>query len=259
MSEADSRPYLSIPNWEKYQPRLKNGKPNRDWIRLQNNLEDSKGPDGTSWMSLSDGCQDFLVRLWRYVGRTGSFPLNDPHQLHMQLRYRHHTVRMLASWRDDAIRIGFLVPSNQQSACESAPRDVTRRDVTKKKHKEHVSSAPRQEDLVSEPPFWQGQILQVSNKSHAALIAAYPSLDFDYQCKKADEWLVNNPANRKKDLPRFISNWFRRAQSYADSRSIGGNGNGNGHRETFGQSLNRHNEEVADFVMAKIARESFQA
>lgn len=107
--------YLAVKNWDKYQPKLKNGKTNKDWIKLYCDLESD--PD---FAMLPDGVRDFLPRCWRFVGRTGiSLPYAE-RTLHDVLRYKDHTCRVIATWRDRAIKAGFLILCNQQRLGESA-------------------------------------------------------------------------------------------------------------------------------------------
>lgn len=123
MTEAETQ-YLSVPHWEKYQPRLKNGKPNREWIRFQCHLED--GDIG----KLNMGEYTTLTTLWRIAGRTGKWPPNDADWVRRRLPSGQHTVSMVRAWLEHIVSIGLLVICNQQNIEELAPRDVTRRDET---------------------------------------------------------------------------------------------------------------------------------
>ena len=42
--------------------------------------------------------------------------------------------------------------------------------------------------------------------------AAFPAVDVQQQIKSAELWLSDNPHKRKKNLHRFLTNWFRRRQ-----------------------------------------------
>lgn len=44
---------------------------------------------------------------------------------------------------------------------------------------------------------------------------AYPALDIETELFKAAEWVKANPANRKSNWRRFLTNWFARAQERA--------------------------------------------
>ena len=43
----------------------------------------------------------------------------------------------------------------------------------------------------------------------------YPAIDIQSELRKMEVWLYSNPANRKKQYVRFISNWLTRAQDRA--------------------------------------------
>jgi hypothetical protein len=38
---------------------------------------------------------------------------------------------------------------------------------------------------------------------------AYPTIDIKNQLAWAHSWLVSNPKNVKKDIPRFLNNWMK--------------------------------------------------
>lgn len=44
---------------------------------------------------------------------------------------------------------------------------------------------------------------------------AYPAIDITLEIKKAQQWLVSNPKNRKSNYRRFLTNWFNRGQDSA--------------------------------------------
>jgi hypothetical protein len=44
---------------------------------------------------------------------------------------------------------------------------------------------------------------------------AFPALDLDVELARAEAWLVANPANRKSNYLRFLTNWLQRAQDRA--------------------------------------------
>ena len=258
MSEADSRPYLSIPNWNKYQPKNKNGKTSRYWIRLETNLEDDREFD-----SLTDFQKLVLIGIWRLRGRSGKNVPNDPayigRAIHTQVTNRSHMGHTIAT----LISHGFLVLTDQQVDFENLPRNETIRNET------NLTTSPRKQKRLSEhfeytekfESFWK--LYPRTNGSKSDAFKAW---------KKAN--LENGTFPRVMEslqlylsCPKWKSGFVKHASTWINGRmwevepdmSERTTTNGNGHRETFGQALNRHNKEVADFVMAKIARESFQA
>jgi len=46
----------------------------------------------------------------------------------------------------------------------------------------------------------------------------YPLIDLANEQRKAQLWLVMNPRKRKKNYERFLTNWFARAQQWAEER-----------------------------------------
>lgn len=117
--------YLSIKNWRKFQPLLKNGQDCRDWIRLNTRLEDDPAYNHLGWFA-----QHLLVGLWRLRGRTGKNILNDPKHISIALQVAPTARPRLPHAILTLISRGFLVVSNQQIDEEFALQDKTRRDKT---------------------------------------------------------------------------------------------------------------------------------
>ena len=117
--------FLAIPNWEKYQPKLKNGKPNRLWIRMQCNLEDD---DRLSRLNLGEYA--LLTTIWRITGRSGNWVPYDADWLRKRLPSGQHTVRIVRGWLEHIVSIGLLVVCNQQNVTENAPHYITLRNIT---------------------------------------------------------------------------------------------------------------------------------
>lgn len=44
---------------------------------------------------------------------------------------------------------------------------------------------------------------------------AYPAINIEIELEKAKAWLIANPANKKKNYARFLTNWFSRTQDRA--------------------------------------------
>lgn len=61
-------------------------------------------------------------------------------------------------------------------------------------------------------------------KLYPAWLGAYPGVDIVAEIRKAHAWEVSNPKKRKKDRPRFLSNWLSRAQDKARPSSAGQKG-----------------------------------
>tara|TARA_A100000172_G_scaffold67263_1_gene47003 strand:+ start:325 stop:789 length:465 start_codon:yes stop_codon:yes gene_type:complete len=55
-------------------------------------------------------------------------------------------------------------------------------------------------------------------------LVAYPGVDLTLEARRAAVWESSRPSRKKKDIRRFLSNWWSRAQQNADRR---GDGKGN--------------------------------
>lgn len=64
-----------------------------------------------------------------------------------------------------------------------------------------------------------GQWNGISEDDASAWGSAYPALDIDSELFRAAEWAKANPANRKNNWRRFLTNWFSRAQERAPRRA----------------------------------------
>lgn len=56
---------------------------------------------------------------------------------------------------------------------------------------------------------------QISTTQRELWSRAYPALSLDAELASAAAWIVANPANRKSNYARFITNWLKRAQDRA--------------------------------------------
>lgn len=48
---------------------------------------------------------------------------------------------------------------------------------------------------------------------------AYPAVDVPAEIKRAEQWLKDNPAKRKKNVSRFLTNWMARCQERGGGKS----------------------------------------
>jgi len=60
--------------------------------------------------------------------------------------------------------------------------------------------------------FAKKEIYQCLSRDRTDFKTAYPGIDLDRESAAALVWLKNNPTERKKNIGRFINNWFSRAQ-----------------------------------------------
>ena len=52
-------------------------------------------------------------------------------------------------------------------------------------------------------------------------LVAYPGVDLATEARRAAVWEASRPSRRKKDIRRFLSNWWSRAQTGAEKRGDG--------------------------------------
>jgi len=142
--------FLSIKNWSKFQPKLKNGKDRRDWIRVDTRLEDD-------WEFSQLTCfeRELLTSIWRVRGRTGNNIPNDPMYIARAIcavgTDRPHIGHALAT----LISRGFLILSNQQNDIESATQDKTGQDRTIQPPNPLRGKAPKKQEPFSYSPAFE--------------------------------------------------------------------------------------------------------
>jgi len=56
------------------------------------------------------------------------------------------------------------------------------------------------------------KFLNITIEDKAGWLDAYPACDIDQELRKMREWLLSNPAKKKKNYRRFITNWLSRSQ-----------------------------------------------
>jgi hypothetical protein len=71
------------------------------------------------------------------------------------------------------------------------------------------------EEIVYSLPKLGGGMYDITKKQYDMFVDAYPALDIMAEFKLMNTWLVTNPKNQKKNMPRFINNWLSRSQDKA--------------------------------------------
>jgi hypothetical protein len=69
-----------------------------------------------------------------------------------------------------------------------------------------------------ELPRRGGSTYAIDAMGLAKLKSDYPRIDVELELRKMRNWLEANPANRKRDVYRFVINWLNRARPQAVSR-----------------------------------------
>lgn len=70
--------------------------------------------------------------------------------------------------------------------------------------KEHAPASPS--------PSFAGQRLSVGQKQDQDLGEAFPWVDRQVEYRKADKWIVDNPARAPRSVARFLRKWFARIE-----------------------------------------------
>lgn len=60
--------------------------------------------------------------------------------------------------------------------------------------------------------FSDGKWVDITDRDIERWADAYPGISIDRELRKAAEWVIANPAKKKKNWRRFLVNWFERAQ-----------------------------------------------
>jgi hypothetical protein len=69
--------------------------------------------------------------------------------------------------------------------------------------------------------FDTGQFEGISSGKKSQWAAAFPAVDVEMEIKSAALWAADNPAKRKSNWGRFLTNWFRRTQERGGNNASG--------------------------------------
>ncbi len=83
-----------------------------------------------------------------------------------------------------------------------------------------TSAKPELKHNLSDIFFDGSQILNVSENDLNAWVNAYPAINIQNNIYRATEWLKSNPTKRKKNVRRFLVNWFARAQERGGDKVV---------------------------------------
>lgn len=72
-------------------------------------------------------------------------------------------------------------------------------------------------------------------------VATFPGVDVLAECRKASQWLRDNPTKRKtaRGMTRFLFSWLERNQNRGPTTSGHPSGNGKPHKETQSEMIDR--------------------
>lgn len=204
-----------IKNWEQFQ-HFKDRLP--PWIKVYRSLLDD--PD---WHALDGEDAKVLVMLWLVASedklKVGTLPASN--KLAFRLRMNEstliQTISRLYHWVEQ-VDINLISPRYRGDAPETETETETEEEA-------YASSAPRRKrreaaeirKIVFDYALGQWEGIEVSDA--AAWETAYPALVIETELFRAAEWVKANPANRKSNWRRFLTNWFSRAQERAPRRA----------------------------------------
>jgi len=93
-----------------------------------------------------------------------------------------------------------------------APTTTTTITYTARSTDKKISTDTAKTPLSAQLVFDGVKITGVSEDMLAAWKEAYPAVDLKTEIHRAAQWLIANPAKRKKNIYRFLINWFGRNQ-----------------------------------------------
>lgn len=90
---------------------------------------------------------------------------------------------------------------------------LAREEKNKNRKDSGTSNAvtPNAKIALGDDGAWSG----IPDALMATWLQAYPALSLDAELSKAAAWIIANPANKKSNYARFLTNWLTRAQDHA--------------------------------------------
>jgi len=89
--------------------------------------------------------------------------------------------------------------------------------------------------------FETAQFEGIGNDKKTQWAVAFPAVDIDLELKRAALWASDNPAKRKSNWGRFLTNWLKRTQERGGNRNGGRSSN---NRTNFNQQKSQIGETV---------------
>lgn len=108
---------------------------------------------------------------------------------------------------------GTVTQSPLQEAHVGVTGALARKEKEKNKKDSGISNAvtPNAKIALGDDGAWTG----IPDALMATWKQAYPALSLDAELSKAAAWIIANPANKKSNYARFLTNWLTRAQDHA--------------------------------------------
>lgn len=200
---------IKIKNWHKHQ-HFKDRTP--PWIKLYREILDD--PD---WHELDGDSAKVLVSLWLIASEdeTHNGELPCERKLAFRLRVKesqlNKTLTKLSHWLIQA-DIKPISSRYQLDAPETERETEGEREAdTFAPSDKSLNAADKKISFDYKLGQWEG----IEVKDARGWELAYPALDIETELFKAAEWIKANPANRKSNWRRFLTNWFSRSQERA--------------------------------------------
>jgi len=123
--------------------------------------------------------------------------------------------------RQKQYREPYKESDNKKCNLDSNQSNLLDRDIDIEKEKEKNKRAPNDKN-PSKPPsisfefdggYWTG----ITGKDKELWFKAYPACDIDQELMKMADWLISNPAKKKKNYRAFISRWLSKEQDRGGS------------------------------------------
>lgn len=205
--------FIRVRNWEKFQHYKDRSAP---WIKLYRDMMDS-----ALWVMSSDASKLLaMCTMFLAVRNDNKIPLDIPY-----IRRVCH----LETDPDfsDLIKHQFIEIIDENGDCYQHASNLLAMCTTEKRRieerREEKASAASDKSLSAKDrkisfDYSLGQWDGIEDKDARGWELAYPALDVETELFKAAEWVKANPANRKSNWRRFLTNWFSRAQERAPRR-----------------------------------------
>lgn len=95
--------------------------------------------------------------------------------------------------------------------------EESREDKNRKDSGTSNAVTPNAKIALGDDGAWTG----IPDALMATWKQAYPALSLDAELSKAAAWIIANPANKKSNYARFLTNWLTRAQDHAPRAKSG--------------------------------------
>jgi len=138
------------------------------------------------------------VRILRFDDHNGTSAKN-----------RAQTAKRVANHRGS----GHVTQAALQKQDDAVTDALAREEKNKNRKDSGTSNAvtPNAKIALGDDGAWTG----IPDALMATWKQAYPALSLDAELSKAAAWIIANPANKKSNYARFLTNWLTRAQDHA--------------------------------------------